>query len=67
MFALLKKFDINPKKQIIMVGDFNLLFDSKLDAQGRNPTIKKLLAKLTELKESYDLCDIWRVRNMKSR
>ena len=30
MFALLKKFDINPKKQIIMAGDFNLLFDSKL-------------------------------------
>ena len=28
---------------------------------------KKSLAKLIELKESYDLCDIWRVRNMKSR
>ena len=28
---------------------------------------KNSLAKLTELKESYDLCDIWRVRNMKSR
>ena len=28
---------------------------------------KKPLAKLIELKESYDLCDIWRVRNMKSR
>ena len=68
MFALLKKFDINPKKQIIMAGDFNLLFDSKLDAQGGNPTMKKKsLAKLIELKESYDLCDIWRVRNMKSR
>ena len=41
MFALLKKFDINPKKRIIMAGDFNLLFDSKLDAHGGNPTIKK--------------------------
>ena len=51
-----------------MAGDFNLLFDSKLDAQGGNPTMKKKsLAKLIELKESYDLCDIWRVRNMKSR
>ena len=38
-----------------MVGDFNLLFDSKLDAQGGNPTMKKKsLAKLIELKESYD-------------
>ena len=32
MLALLKKFDTNPKKQIIMAGDFSLLFDSKLDA-----------------------------------
>ena len=51
-----------------MAEDFNLLFGSKLDAQGGNPTIKKeSLAKLIELKESYDLCDIWKVRNMKSR
>ena len=35
------KFDINLKQQLIKVGDFNLLFDSKLDAQGGNPTIKK--------------------------
>ena len=28
---------------------------------------KKSSAKLIELKESYDLCDIWRVRNMESR
>ena len=41
-----------------MAGDFNLFFDSKLDAQGRNPTIKKRsLAKLIELKEPYDLSD----------
>ena len=52
-FALLKKFNINPKKQIVMEGDFNLLFDLKLDAQDGNPTMKKKsLAKLIELKES---------------
>ena len=51
-----------------MAGDFNLLFDWKLDAQAGNPTTKKKsLAKLIELKESYDLCDIWTVRNMKYR
>ena len=39
-----------------MAGDFNLFFDSKLDAQGGNPTIKNIsLAKLIELKEFYDL------------
>ena len=42
-----------------MAGDFNLFFDSKLNAQGGNPTIKKKsLAKIIELKESYNLCDI---------
>ena len=36
-----------------MAGDFNILFNSKLDAQGGNPTIKrKSLAKLIEFKES---------------
>ena len=57
MFALLKKFNINPKRQIIMAGDFNLLFDSKLNVKGGNPTMKKKpLATLIEIKESYDLC-----------
>ena len=33
-----------------------------------DPTIKKKsLAKLIEPKEFYDLCDIWRVKNRKSR
>ena len=41
-----------------MAGDFNSFFDSKLNAQGGNPTIKKKsLAKIIELKESYNLCD----------
>ena len=68
MFVLLEKFDTNAKKQVIVAGDFTLFFDSKLDAQDGNPTIKKKsLAKLVELKENYDLCDIWRVRNTKSK
>ena len=66
LFALLKIFDINPNKHIIMAGDFNLFFNSKLNAAGGNLTLKRnSLAKLIELKEAYDLCDIWRVRNTK--
>ena len=49
-----------------MAGDLNLFFNSKLDAAGGYPTLKrKSLAKLIEFKESYDLCNIWRVRNTK--
>ena len=62
--SLLEKFDLTLEKNLILAGDFNLYLNSKLDAKGGKPTIKKKsLAKLTQLKESYDLCDIWRIRN----
>ena len=64
----LEDFDISLTKQLVMARDFNLFFNSKLEGQGRNPTLKKKsLAKLIELKETYDRCDIWRVRNTKSK
>ena len=68
LFELLEEFDISLTKQLVMTGDFNLFFNSTLEAQGGNPTLKKKsLAKLIEFKETYDLCDIWRVRNTKSK
>ena len=64
LFALLKTFDINPNKHIIMAGDFNLFLN--LDAADGSPTLKrKYITKLIELKEVYDLCDTWRVGNAK--
>ena len=36
-----------------MAGDFNLFFESKLDVQGGNATIKKSLAKLIKLKRKF--------------
>ena len=67
MFELLKGFDISPTKQLVMAGDLNLFFNSKLEAQGGNPILKnKSLAKLVEFKARYDLCDVLRVRNTKS-
>ena len=51
-------------KKLILAGDFNLFLNSKLDAKGGKPPVKKKsLAKFLQLKESYDLCDIWRIRN----
>ena len=67
LFKLLEEFDISPTKQLVMAWDFNFFFNSKLEAQGGNPTLKKKsLAKLIEFKETYDLCNIWTVRNTKS-
>ena len=59
LFKLLEDLDISLIKQLVMTGDFNLIINSKLKAQGGNPTLRKeSLAKLIELKESYDLNEI---------
>ena len=64
----MEEFDVSPTKQLVMAGNFNFFFNSKLEAQGGNPTLKnKSLGKLIDFRDSYDLCDIWRVRNTKSK
>ena len=61
---LLETFDDYNNKNIVFGGDFNLIFDSKLDASRGNPILKrKSLAKLIEIKETLCLCGIWRIRN----
>ena len=47
----------------IFGGDFNLYFDSTLDAEGGNPSLKKRsLAKLLSIMQKLDVSDIFRVR-----
>ena len=61
---MLEKIDDINNKSIVFGGDLNLFFEVKLEAQGGNPVLKKKsLAKLIQIKEKFDLCDIWRVRN----
>ena len=49
---------------IILAGDFNFYFDKTLEATGGNPETKtQSIAKFLSMKEKYDLCDIWRIRN----
>ena len=64
--SLLGFFDINQNVRIIFAGDFNILFSSKLEARGSKPIPKrKSIIKLVDIKESLDICDIWRIRNPK--
>ena len=44
LFELMEEFNINPTKQLAMAGDFDLFFNSKLEAQGGNPTFKKIIS-----------------------
>ena len=53
---LMKKFNITNGKQIFLTGNFNLLFDSNLEAKGGKPIRKgKSVVRIVELKEEYDL------------
>ena len=52
------------ENRIDLAGDLNVFFDSKLETKGGKLSLKqKSVARLLELKEEYDLCDIWRIRN----
>ena len=55
-------------KNEILGSDFNLFFDTFLETQSRNLILKKKsLAKLIEIKGTLDICDIWRIRTLKSK
>ena len=55
-------------KQIVLAVDFNFIFDTSLESYGGKPTLKKkYIAKFIEFKEKFDLCDIWRIRNPKTK
>ena len=55
-------------KHIVLAGDFNIFFGTSLDSYGGKSTLKKKsIAKFMELKEKFDLCDIWRIRNPKTK
>ena len=64
MHKILQNVDDIGNENKIIGGDFNFHFDSKLEAKGRKPTLKKKSRrKMIELIESFELCDIWRIRN----
>ena len=65
MLEIIKDFS---DKHIVLAGDFNFFFDTSLDSYGGKPTLKKkAIAKFIKLKEKFDLCDIWRIRNPKTK
>ena len=55
-------------KYAVLASDFNFFFDTSLDLYGDKPTLKKKsIVKFIELKEKLYLCDIWRIRNPKTK
>ena len=66
--TMLTDLNVSQNDRIILGGDFNLFFSSKIESAGGNPVFKKKsVSKLIELLKSYDLVDIWRIRNPKTK
>ena len=66
--AQINQLALGLETKIILAGDFNFYFDKNLEAKGGNPQTKtQSIAKFLNIKEKYDLCDIWRIRNDKEK
>jgi len=48
---------------IVIGGDFNVIFDPDLDGNGRNPKRKESVKCIENICLANDLIDIWRIRN----
>ena len=49
--------------EVVIRGDFNVILDANLDGSGGKPQMKESCKKIEDLCSSFDLIDIWRVRN----
>ena len=64
---MLTELYLTQNNNIICAGDFNLLFNIKLEGYGGNPDFKKRsVGKIFELKATYNLTDIWRIKSPKA-
>ena len=65
---MLTKLHLTQNNNIICARDFSLFFNVKLESYGGNPVFKKRsVGKIVELKETYNLTNIWRIRKPKAK
>ena len=65
---MLENFDSFCSNNVIIAGDFNLLFSKKLECKGGDAYLKKhSLSHIIKILETFDLCDIWQIRNPKTK
>ena len=67
LLTMMKTININENTNLLLAGDFNVFFNTNLECSGINPSFKqKSVAKVIEIIETFNLCDVWRIRNPKS-
>ena len=65
---ILEIFKDIQNKSVVLSGYFNVILNLSLDSEGGKPIIKKrTIAKLIQITENLDLCDIWRIRKPKRK
>jgi exonuclease III len=60
---LIEELSSNIEPHIIVGGDFNVFSNTDLDCSGSKPTVKKSAKNIDDIKLTFDLVDIWRLRN----
>ena len=64
LLTMLKSIDIYENTNLLLAGEFNVFFTTNLECCGGNPSFKqKSFAKPIETIETFNLCDIWKIRN----
>lgn len=63
MLVVLSEYNFDSGSQLIIGGDFNMHLDTELDNSGGRIEEKSSVKNIKEIKFSYDLIDIWCVRN----
>ena len=68
LINILETFKDFQDKSVVLGGDFNVIFNPSLDSEGEKPVTKKrTIAKLIQITENLDFCDIWKIRNRKRK
>ena len=68
LINILETFEDIQNKSFVLGGDFNVILNPSLDSEGGKPVIKKrTIAKLIQITENLDLCDIWKIRKPKRK
>ena len=68
LINILETFEDVQNKSVVLVGDFNVILNPSIDLKGGKPVIKKkTIAKIIQITENLDLCDIWRICNPKRK
>ena len=61
--TVLDSLNIEADCDIIIGGDFNVILDPEFDGLGGKPKLKESVKIIEQIRLSFDLIDIWRVRN----